>query len=69
MIALAVIVLHERRDSPAQMTLAERNDSVEALVLDRAHEPFGIGIRTWRVKRGVHNANSGSAQPGHAPAR
>ena len=43
-VALAVIVLEELRDRPAEMTFAERDHPVQALVLDRAHEAFRVGI-------------------------
>jgi len=44
-IALAVVVLDELRDRPAEMTFAEQDHPVQALVLDGAHKALGIGIR------------------------
>ena len=45
------------------MTLPERDHAMQTLVLNRAHEPFGIGIRVRRLKRRLHHTDTGRAQP------
>src|SRR4051812_17833031 len=62
MIPLTVIMLDVLGDRPAEVTFAERDHPIEALVLDRAHEPFGIRIRIRRLKRRLHDADPGLAQ-------
>ena len=62
-IALTVVVLDELRDRPAEMTFAERDHPVQALVLDRAHKAFGVGIRIGRLIRRLHHADPRFAQP------
>src|SRR2546428_6024726 len=44
MIPLPVVMLDVLGNRSAEMTFAERDHPIEALVLDRAYEPFGIGI-------------------------
>jgi len=56
MIPLTVVMLDVLGDRPAEMTVAERDHPIEALVFDRAHEPFGIGIRIRRLKRRLDDA-------------
>ncbi len=51
MVALGVIVLHELVHDGAQMTLAERDDVPEALPLDRANEPLGVGVEVRAPRR------------------
>src|SRR5438552_1561173 len=69
MIPLAMIVRDEFRDRSSKMALADRNHPIEALLFDRSHEPFGIGIRIRRLMRRLHHADSGLAQPvAHRPA-
>ena len=50
MIALVMIVIDELRNRLPEVTLTHRNHSIETLVLNRPHEPFGIGIRIRRLK-------------------
>ena len=45
MIALAMVVLDVLGDRAPEMALAERYDPIEAFLLDRPHEAFGVGIR------------------------
>ena len=71
-VALAVIVRDELRDCPAEMTFAEWDHSVQALVLDRAHKAFRIRIRVGCLKRRLHDADPGLPQlraHGRAPLR
>ena len=44
MVSLAMVMLDVLVDDEAQMTLAEWDDSIETLLLDRPDEPLGIGI-------------------------
>ena len=51
------------------MALAERHHPIEALVFDRPHEPFGIGVRIGRLKRRLHDVHAGIVQQlSHVPA-
>jgi hypothetical protein len=49
MIALAMVVLDVLGDRAPEMALAERDDPIEAFLLDRPHEAFGVGIRVRRL--------------------
>ena len=53
MVSLAMVMLDVLVDDEAQMTLAEWDDSIETLLLDRPDEPLGIGI----------NPNASKTQP------
>jgi hypothetical protein len=44
-IALPIIVLDDFADDRPQGALPDRNHSVEAVVLDGAHEPVRVGVR------------------------
>ena len=43
-VSLTMVVLDVLVDDEAQMLLAERDDTMEALLFDRADEPLGIGV-------------------------
>jgi hypothetical protein len=45
MVALKVIVLDEFSDCAAQVPLAEQHELVQALALDRQHEPLGVSVQ------------------------
>lgn len=45
MIPLPVVMLNKLLQGPPEMALPQRNYPVEALGLDRSHEPLRIGIR------------------------
>jgi len=69
MIPLPMIVIDEFLDGPSEMALPERHDPIEALVFDRPHKSFGIGVRIGRLKRCLHDVHSGLAQQAlHIPA-
>ena len=51
MIPLAMIVIDEFLEGPSEMALPERQDPIEALVFDRPHNSFGMGVRIGRLKR------------------
>ena len=59
MIALAMVVLDVLGDRAPEMALAERYDPIEAFLLDRPHEAFGVGIRVRRLVRSAHDLESG----------
>jgi hypothetical protein len=40
----------------------ERHHSIEALVFDGPHQPFGVGVRIGRLKRRLHDVHPGIAQ-------
>src|SRR5450759_1547424 len=71
-IALVMIVRDVFRDRPSEMPLANRNQPIEALLFDRSHEPFGVGIRIGRLIRRQHHADARFTQSrahGRAPFR
>jgi hypothetical protein len=59
MIPLAVVMLDVFGNRSTEMTVAERDHAIETVVLDRSHEPFGVGIRVGRPIRCLHDADSG----------
>lgn len=44
------------------MLLAQGHYPIQALVLDRPHEPLGIRVRIGRPERGPHNMHAGIVQ-------
>jgi hypothetical protein len=50
-VALGVVVLHELAQHGAHMTFAKGNDVPEALVLDRANKPLGVGVQVRAPRR------------------
>ncbi len=50
-VALGVVVLDELSDDAAQMIFAERDDVPETLLLDRANEPFRVGVQIRAARR------------------
>jgi len=44
MIPLAMVVIDEFREGTSKVALAERHHAIEALVLNRPYEPFGVGV-------------------------
>ena len=44
MIPFPMIVIDEFLEGPSEMALPERYDPIEALVFDRPHKSFGIGV-------------------------
>ena len=38
-------------ECPSKMPLAERNQPVETLLIDRSHETLGVGVRIGRAIR------------------
>ena len=62
MIPLAMIVVNEFRHSSPEVSLAEWNQAIEALLLDRPHEAFGMRIRIGRAQRRAHDVDAGPAQ-------
>jgi hypothetical protein len=62
-------MIDEFCERPPKVTLAQRHDSIEALVFDRPHKPLGIGIRIGRLKRCLHDLHPALAeQAAHLPA-
>src|SRR5262249_56845884 len=57
MISLAMIVGDEFRDGPSVMVFAERNQAVQTFLLERAGEPFGVGVCIGRPIRCLDDAN------------
>lgn len=54
-----MIVVDELMQRPPQVALAERDHLREALVLDRADEPFRVRIRIGCSVRRLHHPNPG----------
>jgi hypothetical protein len=60
-IPLALVVIDEFLECPSKVALAERRQSIEALVFDRSDEPFRVGVGVRRLKRRLHDLYSGLA--------
>jgi hypothetical protein len=57
MIPFAMVVINKFFQSSPEMALTEGHHPIEALVFDRPHEPFSVGVRIGRPKgrqRDVH---------------
>jgi hypothetical protein len=50
---LPVVVLHELPDDVPQVTFAEEDEVVQALVLERLHEPLRVRVAIWALRRGL----------------
>ena len=61
-IPLPMIVIDEFGEGASEVGLAQGHYPIEALVLDRPHEPLGIRVRIRRSKRGPHNVHGRIAQ-------
>lgn len=57
-IPLVMVVIDEVPECAAKMALAKRHQPIKAFVFDRPHEPFGIGVRIGRLKRGLHDLHA-----------
>ena len=68
MIALAMVVLDVLGDRAPEMALAQRYDPIEAFLLDRPHEAFGVALRSalgpgWVARRRLRRSGSLRRQP------
>jgi hypothetical protein len=61
-IALVMIVDHVFGQRVTEVPLTERNETVQALFLDRADKPFRVRVAVGRTKRGLHHAHTGAFQ-------
>ena len=50
-VSLTMVMLDVLVDDEAQMPLAERDDTMEALLFDRPDEPLGIGVEIRALRR------------------
>jgi hypothetical protein len=57
MIPLSVVGLSSLAHRPPKVTLADRNQSIQALLVDGSHEPLGECIRIGRPFGGPHDTN------------
>ncbi len=57
-----MVVLKELANRPVEGSLAEHDHSVEALLLDRAYEPLGIGVAVKSPVWSEHGVDSGLLQ-------
>ena len=64
MVAFDVVVLHELAHDGAQVPLAERDNVPEALVLNRANEPLGVGVEVRAVGRQAQQMYARGLQQG-----
>jgi hypothetical protein len=58
MILLALIMGDKRRDGPAKVPFAERNQAIETFLLDRADEAFSVRIAVRRAIRRLDGQRS-----------
>jgi hypothetical protein len=56
-IALVMIVGDKLRYGSLEMALTEWNHSIETLLFDRPHEPFGVRIGIRRLERRLYDSN------------
>ena len=54
MISLVMIVRHILRQRMAERRFPKEHQPREALLLDRSHPPFRIGVEIWRPRQGRH---------------
>jgi hypothetical protein len=54
MAPLAKIVFDELRDRASEMVLADRNQSIETLLVDGSHEAFGVRVGIRRLTGRLH---------------
>src|SRR5439155_17370651 len=62
-IVLPMVVLDVLGTRPPEMAFAKRDHTIETLFLDRAHEPFSVGIRIRRLIRRLHHARASAQAP------
>ena len=61
-IPLLMIVRDTLREGPPEVAFAERNHPIETLLLNGAHEAFGVSIRIRRLQERWHDADPGVAE-------
>jgi hypothetical protein len=71
MAPLAKIVFDELRDRASEMVLADRNQSIETLLVDGSHEAFGVrvGIRRLPLRQCADSRVRRSGAKSAAPMR
>jgi hypothetical protein len=66
MIPFAMVVIDEFLEGPTEISLTHRHDPIEALMLNRPHEPFSVGVCVRRLKWRQHHVHASIAQlPSH----
>ena len=69
MIPFAMVVINKFSESPSEMALTEWHHPIEALVFDRPHESFSVGVRIGRPKWRQRDVHAGILQlPTYLPA-
>jgi hypothetical protein len=58
MVPFAMVVGHELDDRATKMSLPQQNYAIEALLLDRPHEPFRLGVAVGRAERRANDSDS-----------
>jgi hypothetical protein len=67
---LTMVVDDKSLDRPSKVALAEGHHSVETLLLDRAHEAFGVRIGIRRPERRLHDPSPRALEKlSHGPRR
>jgi hypothetical protein len=59
MVPLTMIVSHVIRDGSSNVALANRNDPIEALLINRSHEAFRVRIRIRRLEQCLYESEAG----------
>ena len=62
MIAFTVIVGDEFGHRPAKMAFTDRDQAVQAFLLDCANKPLCVGIAVRRAERGLHDSHASSLE-------
>src|ERR1043166_2222549 len=57
-----LVVSHVLAQAVPQMALTDRDESVEALVLDRSNEPLRMRVAVRRAHRCLHDTDAGRSQ-------
>ena len=58
MVFLAMVVFDVLVDEKVHMSLAERDDSIETLLLNRADEPLGMSVEIGTFRRQPNRLNT-----------
>jgi hypothetical protein len=67
MTSFSLVALDKLAQSPAQVRFAERNDSGQALLPDRTHPPFRVGVEIRASGWKLHWQNDSVAAPRASP--
>jgi hypothetical protein len=54
---------HELRERTTEMSVTERNDALQAFLLDRANKPLRVRVAVWRAELEVVIVAESTARP------